>query len=152
MRHIVIKFLLLLCFALPAKAQTDSLVITLKNGETIVLALSQFQKITFDSVKNDVHWNNPQTHNLLVMPSFPNPLQKSTTINFTLAAPGAVSVTIYDSKGNVIRRLKSDCQAGQNRIIWNTLDNSGAEVPSGEYFYEVRFGGEVQTRKMVIIR
>jgi hypothetical protein len=71
-----IYFLLLLCFAVPAHAQTDSLVITLKKGKTVVLALSQIQKITFDSVKIDAVYDNSRTHNLLVAPSFPNPLQK----------------------------------------------------------------------------
>ena len=146
-------WLLLLCPTLPLQAQTgDSLIINLKNGQTVVLPLSQIQKITFDTATTAVHEINSPAHSLEVAPSYPNPLQKGTTINFDIATSGTVKVAIYDNKGNMVRLLTSDCEAGQNRIEWDGRDKNTDHVPSGAYFYEVRFKGEVQTRQMVVIK
>jgi flagellar hook assembly protein FlgD len=148
-----IGILLILFLAIRAEAQVgDSLVVHFKNGKTLTFALSEIQKITFDSLTESVPSKDP-THHLEVSPSFPNPAKSAATIDFSIPESGSVGIVIYDSKGNLIRSLEPrNCSSGKNEIIWDGLDKSGAKIPSGAYFYEVRFKDEVQVRSMVVIK
>jgi len=83
----------------------------------------------------------------------PNPFNPVTTIMFELAAPGEVSVTVYDVSGRMIRSLVDGrLPAGMHEVTWNGLDGSGSAVASGVYFYRLVAGEVVQTRKMVLLR
>jgi hypothetical protein len=42
--------------------------------------------------------------------------------------------------------------AGAHGLSWNGLDAGGQPVRSGVYFYELAVGGELQTRKMVLLK
>lgn len=151
-KRIALVLFTLCLMSVPAHAQTgDSLVIHFKNGDSAIIPLSQIQKITFDSATVAVH-DKEQAHGLEVSPNYPNPLLTETTIDFEIATAGIVKVVIYDSKGNAIREIKSQCQAGRNQIIWDGLDVTGIKVPSGSYFYEVRFKDEAQVRQIVVIK
>ncbi len=134
--------------------QGDSLIIHLKSGERVAIALSTIQKITFDTSSSEaVQVKPPSASGLQVFPNFPNPSQSGTNIRFTIATAGNVSLDIFDSKENLIRHIElPNCQTGQNQIQWDGLNNCGAPVPSGAYFYEVRFGNEIQTKQMVVIK
>jgi flagellar hook assembly protein FlgD len=41
---------------------------------------------------------------------------------------------------------------GRHSIEWDGRDSGGQAVASGVYFYTVRFGSEIITRKMVNLR
>ena len=147
-------FILIFSIFLPtfASAQSDSMIINFKNGKHVTVALSDIRKITFDTLESSV----PLVKNsagLEISPSFPNPAIYGATFDFTLASAGSVSILIYDTKGNIIRNLSNlNCSSGQNLIVWDGDDTSGAKVTSGIYFYEVRFKSDVQIRRMVMIK
>ena len=42
--------------------------------------------------------------------------------------------------------------SGRQRVEWDGRDDTGREVPSGMYLYEVRMGGERSQRAMVLLR
>ena len=37
-------------------------------------------------------------------------------------------------------------------LQWNCLDKNNSKVQSGAYYYKVRFGNEVQGKKMIVVR
>jgi flagellar hook assembly protein FlgD len=162
MKKAIFAVLILLAAQAPwdvqcAEAQTvmgDSLIIHLKSGERVAIPLSNIQKITFDTASSSVVQLSPSnTSALQVSPSFPNPSRSGTKIEFSISTPGNVSIAFFNSKGNFIRRIDMpNCPVGQNEVTWDGLDDSGTPVPSGEYFYEVRYRGEVQTKQMVVIK
>jgi len=43
-------------------------------------------------------------------------------------------------------------QAGFKELLWDGRDDSGREVASGIYFYRMRTGKEILTRKMVLLK
>ena len=144
-----------LLFASYASAQGvgDSLIVNLKNGQRVAIPLSSIQKITFDSTSSEGVQSTPNVSGLQVSPSFPNPSRTGTNIEFTIPTPGSVGISIYDSKGNIIRQIQTpNCVAGGNQITWDGLDDHGSHVPSGVYFYEVRFGNETQAKETVVIK
>ena len=156
MKRTIIIIASVLLFAARADAQTvgDSLIVNLKNGQRVSIPLSSIQKITFDSLSSEsVQTTTSSASGLQVSPNFPNPSRAGTKIEFSIPTTGSVSISIYDSKGNLIRQIETlNCAAGQNAIIWDGLDDRGEPVMSGAYFYEVRFGSEVQAKEMVVIK
>jgi hypothetical protein len=83
----------------------------------------------------------------------PNPFNPATTIAFELAAPGDVSITVYDVGGRVVRRLvDGHMPAGLHDVTWNGRDGGGAPMASGVYFYRMIAGDILDTRKMVLLR
>ncbi len=76
-----------------------------------------------------------------LMSASPNPFNPATTIAFELAAPGQVSITVYDVSGRMIRSLvDGHLPAGMHEVTWNGRDRSGATVASGVYFYRLMAG------------
>ena len=150
------KFRLILIaigFAVSANcyAQSDTLLIKLKNGTVEKIAVSQIKKIQFENVTAGVE-DAALNNSLHVKGNYPNPFEEKTNIEFEIEAAGEVLITIYDSKGNQIQTLeRNDCQAGKNSLQWNGIDKAGNKASSGVYYYEVRYGKATQARKMIVI-
>jgi len=83
-----------------------------------------------------------------VSQNYPNPFNPTTTIQYELPQRSDVQITIYDLLGREVTTLVSGRQdAGYKSVQWNAND-----VPSGMYFYQIRTGEYVQTRKMVVLK
>lgn len=152
MKKIVIAFSLFFLMSFIVEAQTDSLVINLKNGTKDIIAVSQIQKITFENI-NSVEEQSKYSSGLAVKGNYPNPFQEQTNFEFELSNTGNVEIFIYDNSGKEIQKLEcQNCQSGKNSLQWNCLDKNNIKVPSGVYFYEVHFGNEVQAKKMLVVK
>ncbi len=85
--------------------------------------------------------------------NYPNPFNPTTTITYELPRTCEVNVTIYNTLGQKIRTLVRKQQtAGRYEVMWDGRDESGQEVASGVYIYQLRAGEFVQTRKMILMR
>jgi hypothetical protein len=84
----------------------------------------------------------------------PNPFNPVTTIRYDVPAGGAdVSISIYDVAGRMVRELVDEHRsAGTWSVQWNGTDTRGQRVGSGVYFYRMRAGSFVETRKMVLLK
>ncbi|HXV13021.1 MAG TPA: FlgD immunoglobulin-like domain containing protein, partial [Candidatus Krumholzibacteria bacterium] len=84
----------------------------------------------------------------------PNPFNPSTTIAYDVAAPGGrVRLEVFDVRGQLVRTLVDAQQApGSRSAHWDGRDDRGQRVVSGMYFYRLRFGDLVLTRKMTIVQ
>ena len=132
-------------------AQSDTLLIKLKNGTVEKIAVSQIKKVQFENVTSAVE-DAASNNSLQVKGNYPNPFEEKTNIEFEIEAAGEVLITIYDSKGNQIQTLEcNDCHAGKNTLQWNGIDKAGNKASSGVYYYEVRYGKATQARKMIIV-
>jgi len=86
--------------------------------------------------------------NIILWDNYPNPFNPVTTIQYELPQRSDVQITIYDLLGRQVTTLVSETQdAGYKSIQWNATN-----VPSGMYFYQIRVGEFVQTRKMVLFK
>ncbi|MCK4305101.1 MAG: T9SS type A sorting domain-containing protein [Candidatus Eisenbacteria sp.] len=91
--------------------------------------------------------------NVILCQNYPNPLNPNTSIVFTLPSKQVVSLAVYDLSGRCIKTLVNGSQdAGIHTIEWSGRDQAGAPVASGVYFYKLRAGDVVQSRKLVITR
>ena len=83
----------------------------------------------------------------------PNPFNPSTTIEFGLASPARVTLSIYDVSGRLIRTLIEEPRAaGVYKQPWDGRDAAGRAVASGVYFYRLRAGAFTDTKKLVLAR
>ena len=98
----------------------------------------------------------PQETTLL--PNYPNPFNPETWIPYRLSHASDVDITIYDTRGMVVRRLDLGHQmAGYytdraKAAYWNGRNEHGESVASGIYFYQLRAGDYTALRRMVILK
>lgn len=84
----------------------------------------------------------------------PNPFNPRTTISFTLGQTSAVSISIHDQRGRLVRDLVSGEQMedGDRRVVWDGLDDLGTQSASGVYLFRVSALGLQQTVRGVLVR
>ncbi|MBI1922682.1 hypothetical protein HYR99_00380, partial [Candidatus Poribacteria bacterium] len=102
----------------------------------------------------------------VLLQNYPNPFNPETWMPYQLASDATVQMTIYDTRGALVRRLALGHQrAGyyQERsraAHWDGRNETGERVSSGVYFYQLK-AGDVRriepveitaTRRMVIIK
>jgi hypothetical protein len=93
----------------------------------------------------------PTTFNLLQ--NYPNPFNANTEIAFSLTQKSNVSLDIYNIAGQKVRTLVSgDFNAGSHKLLWNGRTDNGSQTSSGVYFYKLKAGDSVQTKKMVMLK
>ena len=91
-----------------------------------------------------------------LLPNYPNPFNPETWIPYHLANAGSVSITIYDVRGAVVRRLElGHQQAGyytrrSRAAYWDGMNAFGERVASGLYFYTLTASDSSSIRKMLI--
>ncbi len=83
----------------------------------------------------------------------PNPFNPSTTISFSLPAPGHASLAVYDITGRKVRTLVSGLMSsGEHAVTWDGRDEAGQPVASGVYISRLTAGKHVATEKMALVR
>ncbi|RKZ00274.1 MAG: hypothetical protein DRQ13_00765 [Ignavibacteriae bacterium] len=94
---------------------------------------------------NDEKINSTAYH---LKQNYPNPFNPNTIIEYWIQNPGLVTLTIYDVLGNEMTTLvNSEKPSGNHKIGFNTVS-----LPSGVYFYQLRAGSFVETKKMVVLK
>jgi hypothetical protein len=151
MKYFSFLIVLLILTLYEGKAQTDTLVIKLKDGSVDRIQLSQIKNIKFLDVT--AVESEPITEKLAVEGNFPNPFNDETEIVFETARPAAVEISIFNQNGKIIKRIFLPASAvGKNVIKWDCLDEKKIRAANGIYFYEVKVGALVESRKMILIK
>ena len=84
---------------------------------------------------------------------FPNPMNPTTTIKYTLPAQGSPSVTIHDLQGRLVWSKSYGSQsAGEHRIQWSGNTINGHNAPSGIYIVQLTSGQRSETSKIVVLK
>ena len=84
--------------------------------------------------------------------NYPNPFNPETLIPYRLAEGSWVRLDVYNSAGQLVRRLVDGFRAaGVHRVHWNATDERGAGVGAGAYFYRLQADGLVGTGKMLLV-
>jgi uncharacterized protein (DUF362 family) len=80
--------------------------------------------------------------------NYPNPFNPKTTISYTLPEDAMVNISVYNVLGRKVDTLVNERkQAGLHQCVWTPND-----AASGVYFYRLRAGDFVETRKMVLLK
>ena len=85
--------------------------------------------------------------------NYPNPFNPETSIPFTLARAGDVTMRIYHVSGvHVATLLDERRDAGKHIARWNGRDARGGSAPTGIYFVRMEANGVTETRKIALLK
>lgn len=80
--------------------------------------------------------------------NFPNPFNPSTTFRYSIPTLSKVVIKVYDILGNEIATLMDEEKSvGAYELTWDAAD-----LPSGVYFYQLKAGEYVNTKKMILLK
>ena len=94
----------------------------------------------------------------VLLQNYPNPFNPETWIPYHLSEAAPVTLSIYDTTGQRIRRLSLGFQAAgfyQSRsraAYWDGHNDLGERVSSGVYFYQLSTPSDHQMKRMVIVK
>jgi len=95
----------------------------------------------------------PEVAVVSLAPSLPNPFSGATTVRFSAPPGSRATIDVYDVAGRVVARLFDGVvRDGFEEVRWDTRGGAGERVASGVYFIRMEAGGEVVTRKSVLLR
>lgn len=85
--------------------------------------------------------------------NYPNPFNPNTTISFSLNSSADVNVSVYNTKGQLVKTLvNSDLAAGNHSYNWNGVDEQNRSVGSGLYLYKVKTANSETIKKMLLVK
>ena len=85
--------------------------------------------------------------------NYPNPFNPSTTIEFSVAEPSFVNLSVFDASGRLVKTLVSESKAADSySVSWDGTNDSGVSVSAGMYLYKVDAGSFVETKKMLLVK
>ena len=104
---------------------------------SIQKSLSDDESIGTEGVKSYKLYNN-----------YPNPFNPSTTIKFEVPSDESVTLRIYNTLGQEVAKLvEGKLTAGMHEVMWIANNFS-----SGVYFYQLRAGNYVETKRMMLVK
>ena len=107
--------------------------------------------LKFDPALVGVKENLPPINDFALYQNYPNPFNPNTVISYKLPATSNVSLKVYDVLGNEIAiLLNEERPAGEYEIEFNVAQLFN--MSSGIYFYQLKTGSFVQTKKMVYLK
>ncbi len=98
--------------------------------------------------------NNSQILSFNLEQNYPNPFNPSTKIKYSVPQLSKVILKVFDVLGNEIETLiNEEKPAGTYELTWNAdgVSAKGGYTP-GVYFYQLRAGSFVETKKMLLLK
>ncbi|WP_259058405.1 BspA family leucine-rich repeat surface protein [Salinibacter ruber] len=84
-----------------------------------------------------------------LLPNYPNPFSRQTTIEYALPEARAVRLAVYDVLGRRVATLADGRkEGGFHSLQWT----AGQKLSSGTYFLRLRAGGQSKTRRLTVVR
>ncbi len=94
-----------------------------------------------------------EVHEYFLSQNRPNPFNPTTTIEYSIWAPGRVTLRVYNMAGKLVRTLINAVQEpGYHDVIWDGTDDQGRQVAGGVYFARMVSGGETKMRKLILLK
>ena len=92
--------------------------------------------------------SNEIPREFLLSQNYPNPFNPTTSVQYAVSSRQFVSLKVYDILGKEIETLVNEEKPiGTYEVTWY------AEIlPSGVYFYQLKAGLFIQTRKMILLK
>ncbi len=84
---------------------------------------------------------------------YPNPFNPSTTISYQVEGPGQVELSIYNTRGQIVRTFsRHHATKGCFNLLFDGKDSSGNSLSSGVYHVVMSSGKQVSNQKMVLMK
>ncbi len=83
-----------------------------------------------------------------LLQNYPNPFNPSTSIDYSIPEESFVELKVYDVLGNEVASLVNEQQ--QTGVY--RADFTANNLSSGIYFYKIKAGNFIETKKMVLMK
>jgi len=104
-------------------------------------------KAILSDVEDDANdKNSPKSYSL--NQNYPNPFNPNTTISYSIANPGIVTVKIFNVLGEEVIQLVNEYKNSGSYSV----NFDASRLSSGIYFYSLTSGSFVSTKKMVVLK
>ncbi len=80
--------------------------------------------------------------------NYPNPFNPSTTIKYSIPSTSKVKLTLFNLLGEEVTTLVNEEKVAGNYSV----EFNAASLPSGVYFYHLKAGEYVNTKKMILLK
>jgi hypothetical protein len=80
--------------------------------------------------------------------NYPNPFNPATIIKYQLPQAGHALIKLYDVLGREVKTLLD----GEKEAGYYSITVDASQLASGVYFYQLRSGSFVQTKKLLLLR
>jgi len=95
----------------------------------------------------------PATSDVLSLTTVPNPFNPRVTLRWNQPMAGPVELTIYDTRGHLVRRLVTgDHPAGSGVASWDGRDDAGHGMAAGIYLARLKTFDGIELRKLTLVR
>ncbi|MGE5681230.1 MAG: YCF48-related protein [Bacillota bacterium] len=94
------------------------------------------------------HAKNTAINTFSLEQNYPNPFNPSTTINYSIASDGFVTLKVYNVLGNEVAALVNKEQAAGNYSV----NFNAAGLSNGVYLYTLTSGNYSSTRKLLLLK
>ncbi|MGQ9820182.1 MAG: T9SS type A sorting domain-containing protein, partial [Candidatus Kapaibacteriales bacterium] len=85
--------------------------------------------------------------------NYPNPFNPSTNIEYRISSEAFVTLKVYDILGNEVATLVNEEKpAGKYKVNFSAADGNTSALTSSVYFYQLKVGSLIQTRKMLLLK
>lgn len=89
----------------------------------------------------------------MTISTYPNPFNPETKISFNLAKKSKVCISIYNIKGQKVRRLlDQEYEPGSHSIVFDGKDDQGQGIASGIYFVRAENNDQRVMKKIMMIK
>ena len=102
-----------------------------------------------DSIVTGINEQQITTTEFILEQNYPNPFNPSTKISWQSPISGWRTIKLYDVIG---REIETIAEGFYEAGIHSKLYTVNATLPSGIYFYQLKAGNFVQTKKMMLIK
>ena len=104
--------------------------------------------VLIDSVSIENRTGRFLIDNYFLDQNYPNPFNLVTKIRWLVPSPGWQTLKIYDAIGREVKTLVDEFRsAGKYEVKFNASD-----LASGIYFYSLKSGDFIQTKKMILLK
>ena len=101
-----------------------------------------------DSIFTNVKKEMTIANRFELLQNYPNPFNPTTTIKYSIPKPGLITLKVYDVLGREVATLVNEEKpVGKYRINFNCEG-----FVSGVYFYQLRVGNFVETKKLILLK
>jgi hypothetical protein len=117
-------------------------------GQDMILSSGGVWRRPLSEIVTSIEEQTTQPTDFILSQNFPNPFNPSTKISWQLPVGSQQTLKIYDVLGNEIMTLIDEYKpAGRYEIEFNA-----STLPSGVYFYQLKAGSFVETKKMLLLK
>jgi len=136
---------------LPTEIRNLKNIIIDETSRKIYLGTSNgiYRKSLVTNLQNE---GNLQIKGFNLEQNFPNPFNPKTIISYQLPKNAYVTLKVYDLLGNELASLVNEEKpAGSYEVEFQSAIG-GWQLTSGMYFYQLKVGNYVETKKMILIK